>query len=157
MTTLPATVHLDGHDFTARPLGTAPDGSRLPTGSSASCSCGWEGDIEHALGTGPFPLQEADAAAEREWQREHVTHLHHSTATTSEADAMRAVVTALRAMIDADRPLAALDLIRIGGGEFSPLAREAALRATYLDNSWTDIGKALGISRQAAWERYGKR
>ncbi|CAM5631975.1 hypothetical protein GCM10010329_22410 [Streptomyces spiroverticillatus] len=157
MSTSLTDAHLDGHDFTARPLGVAPDGSKFPTGSAASCSCGWEGDIEHALGRGAFPLQEADEAAAREWQRDHVAALRAATATRAEADAMRAVVAALRTMIDEDRPLAALDLIRIGGGEFSPLAREAALRATYLDNSWTDIGRALGISRQAAWEKYGKR
>ncbi|MEU9057773.1 hypothetical protein AB0D13_02460 [Streptomyces sp. NPDC048430] len=52
--------------------------------------------------------------------------------------------------------MAALAAIRLSGGYFARQARDAALRASFLDHSWSQIGEALGISKQAAWERYGK-
>ncbi|MFI2318433.1 hypothetical protein [Streptomyces sp. CB00072] len=52
--------------------------------------------------------------------------------------------------------MAALAAIRLSGGYFARQARDAALRASYLDHSWSQIGDALGISKQAAWERYGR-
>lgn len=52
--------------------------------------------------------------------------------------------------------MAALAAIRLSGGYFARQARYAALRASYLDHSWSQIGDALGISKQVAWERYGK-
>jgi hypothetical protein len=59
-------------------------------------------------------------------------------------------------LIREDKAMAALAAIRLSDGYFARQARDAALRASFLDHFWAQIGDALGISKRAAWERYGK-
>ena len=63
---------------------------------------------------------------------------------------------ALRTTVDDTEPLAALRAAR--GLRESLLEWEAQLARTALANgeTWETIGAALGISRQAAWERLGR-
>ncbi|MFB8087310.1 hypothetical protein [Streptomyces sp. NPDC055992] len=99
---------------------------------------------------------EAEQAAEREWLDEHVADFDGALVPALLADQIRSVGEQLDALIQADKPMAALAAIRLSGGSFASQARDAALRASFLDHSWAQIGEALGISKQAAWERYGK-
>ncbi|MFE6056850.1 hypothetical protein ACFQ6N_39445 [Kitasatospora sp. NPDC056446] len=87
---------------------------------------------------------------------EHILGLADTAVPYALADQIRSVSRQLDALIEADKPMAALAAIRLSGGYFARQARDAALRASFLDNSWAEIGEALGISKQAAWERCGK-
>jgi hypothetical protein len=159
----------DGHRFDSLTVldESDPDGPSA-VGLAASCSCGWRGGAAYPGMEGkggyrggaahPFTDEEGEAeqAAEDEWLTEHVADLADSAVPAALADQIRAVGEQLDALIRADKPMAALAAIRLSDGYFARQARDAALRASFLDHSWSQIGDALGISKQAAWERYGK-
>ncbi|MYW76745.1 hypothetical protein F610DRAFT_06966 [Streptomyces sp. LaPpAH-199] len=163
------THQFDGHRFdTQVVLKDAEDGPEA-VGLAAKCSCGWRGGdgdpgMEGKGGfAGPFchPVSltedgeaEAEQAAEQEWLEDHIAG--GAVVPAALADQIRSVGEQLDAMIEADEPMAVLAAIRLSGGYFARQARDAAMRASYLDHSWSQIGEALGISKQAAWERYGK-
>ncbi|MFE1271307.1 hypothetical protein [Streptomyces sp. NPDC058758] len=165
------TNQFDGHRFDTIPVldqrGPDPHDVEL-VAVAARCSCGWKGStvspgMEGKGGyNGPVAHHltdvdgEAELAAEQEWLEEHIGDIEHTLVPTSLANEIRSVAKQLDALIEADKPMNALAAIRMSGGYFSSQARDAALRASYLDHSWSQIGEALGISKQAAWERYGK-
>ncbi|MDY0816250.1 hypothetical protein [Kitasatospora purpeofusca] len=157
------TSAFDGHAFhTTYVLDESAPEFVFPTGLVAGCSCGWEGDAagDDRKGGG-HPLSstmeedEATEAARAEWLNEHIAEAG-PLVPAALADQIRGVGAQIDALIEADQPMAALAAIRLAGGYYTRQARDAALRASYLDNSWAEIGAALGISKQAAWERYGK-
>ncbi|MGW2055935.1 hypothetical protein ACWCOZ_18815 [Streptomyces sp. NPDC001840] len=165
------TYQFDGHRFDTQPVQAHGEDGPEVVGLAAKCSCGWrgaEGDpgMEGKGGyRGPFchPISlheegegEAEQAAQQEWLDEHIADFGGAVVPATLADQIRSVCEQLDAMIEADEPMAALAAIRLSGGYFARQARDAALRASYLDHSWSQIGDALGISKQAAWERYGK-
>jgi hypothetical protein len=163
------TYQLDGHEFeTATVLEESDPEYPEPVGVAARCSCGWRGaDAPPGMeGKGgyrggashPITLEdgEAERAAEQEWLDEHIAEIADTAVPAALAIEIRSVGAQLDALIEADKPMAALAAIRLSGGYFARQARDAALRASYLDHSWSQIGEALGISKQAAWERYGK-
>jgi hypothetical protein len=88
------------------------------------------------------------------------THL-----TEEEAERIRAAVaTAVSAgredlvealETDPESYLVLLDAARIGAGETTRLLREAVASARNAGHSWEAIGGVLGISRQAAQQRFG--
>ena len=53
-----------------------------------------------------------------------------------------------------DRPLAVISGIAKGTQSMEATLREAVALARDQGASWDQIGKALGVSRQAAWERF---
>ncbi|WP_380286498.1 hypothetical protein [Kitasatospora purpeofusca] len=127
------------------------------TGIAAGCQCGWNSDIIHPyLDASGEAADQAEIDAEKQWETEHIADLADTAVPYALADQIRSVGRQLDALIEADKPMAALAAIRLSGGYFARQARDAALRASFLDNSWAEIGEALGISKQAAWERYGK-
>ncbi|MFE1203050.1 hypothetical protein ACFW5V_15285 [Streptomyces sp. NPDC058762] len=163
------TYQFDGHEFKSLTVLENEDTEHVEAvGVAAGCSCGWVGaDTPPGLeGKGGYRGSvahsftdeegEAERAAEREWLDEHIAEFGGALVTLALADQIRSVGEQLDALIDADEPMAALAAIRLSGGYFARQARDAALRASFLDHSWSQIGEALGISKQAAWERYGK-
>lgn len=140
----------------------------LAFAAGAGAICGWRGGAAYPGMEGkggyrggaahPFTDEEGEAeqAAEDEWLTKHVADLADSAVPAALADQIRAVGEQLDTLIRADKPMAALAAIRLSDGYFARQARDAALRASFLDHSWSQIGDALGISKQAAWERYGK-
>ncbi|WP_033322339.1 hypothetical protein [Streptomyces yerevanensis] len=163
------TYEFDGHQFNALTVLDESDPEFIvPVGVAAGCSCGWRGPdaLPGMDGKGGYrggdshPLTdeegEAEQAAEAEWRDEHVAEFADSAVPAALADQIRDVGKQLDALILADKPMAALAAIRLSDGNFARQARDAALRASFLDHSWSQIGEALGISKQAAWERYGK-
>jgi hypothetical protein len=161
----------DGHRFDTRHVLTGGEDGPELVGLAASCSCGWRGaDGDPGMegksgwrGASCHPISlteegesEAEQAAEQEWLDEHIAGFGGAVVPAALADQIRAIGEQLDAMIEEDKPMAALAAIRLSGGYFASQARDAALRASYLDHSWSQIGDALGISKQAAWERYGK-
>ncbi|MGQ4432192.1 hypothetical protein [Streptomyces sp. SAS_260] len=155
--TLEAQYDLDGHCFDSRTvLDESDPESPYVIGASSACSCGWTGTAEYRLGVEPDREDYAERSARTEWELEHVSGLMSTTMPGALAHQLRIIAAELDALVEADRPMAALSAIRLSGGLFAEQARSAAQRASYLDHSWSEIGKALGVSKQAAWERYGK-
>jgi hypothetical protein len=54
----------------------------------------------------------------------------------------------------ADRPLDVLAALGASAKQISQWRRDAVVRAREEGHSWAEIGKALGISKQAAWEQF---
>ncbi|MFJ4513366.1 hypothetical protein [Streptomyces sp. NPDC088816] len=155
--TLKAQYDLDGHLFDSRTVLDESDPENpYAVGASSACSCGWTGTTEYRLDIEPGREDYAERSARTEWQLDHVTGLMSTTMPSTLAEQIRGIASELDALVEADRPMAALSAIRLSGGLFAEQARSAAQRASYLDHSWSEIGKALGVSKQAAWERYGK-
>ena len=53
-----------------------------------------------------------------------------------------------------DDPLAYLELIRMAKNSLDESVAEAVHRARAQRLTWEEIGDALGVTRQSAWERY---
>ncbi|MDT0422990.1 hypothetical protein [Streptomyces evansiae] len=166
------TDQFDGHRFNTAPVLREDEDGFDMVGVAAVCSCGWGGaDGDPGMEGKPgvtggscHPVSyahdqsEADAekSAKQEWLEEHIADFEGALVPLALAEQVRSVGKQLDALIEADKPMAALAAIRLSGGYFARQARDAALRASFLDHSWSQIGDALGISKQAAWERYGK-
>ncbi|MYS85443.1 hypothetical protein [Embleya scabrispora] len=161
-----AAYDFDGHRFASEATVDYRDPDAPIEGLVATCSCGWRGGegpqhIERGRPGGsyhlynPYDVGEAEQAAKNEWLDEHITEFG-PLAPAALADQIRSIGEQLDTLIREDQPMAALAAIRLSDGYFARQARDAALRASFLDNSWSEIGEALGISKQAAWERYGK-
>lgn len=73
-----------------------------------------------------------------------------------DAELIDSLDASLKKSIDEDRPLDALRTIRAIGDVVSVRAQEAAAAAAQGAASWTDIGAALGISKQAAHQRLSR-
>jgi len=71
--------------------------------------------------------------------------------TTPEAATVLAAE--LRQLIE-DDPLAALSIITELRATIAEQEREAVMRALE-DHTWREVGKALGVSKQAAFQRFG--
>jgi hypothetical protein len=53
-------------------------------------------------------------------------------------------------------PLAGLHEACRVAAALDKLTRESVQRARAAGHSWTEIGEALGVTKQAAWERYSR-
>jgi hypothetical protein len=53
-------------------------------------------------------------------------------------------------------PLDGLREARRVSAALDKLTRESVARAREAGHSWTQIGEALGVTKQTAWERYGR-
>jgi len=73
--------------------------------------------------------------------------------TEESAAAAKALDAALRQLI-ADDPLTALSMITEHRSEIAQREREAVMRALE-EHTWREVGKALGVSKQAAFQRFG--
>ena len=72
----------------------------------------------------------------------------------STEESAKALDAALRLLI-ADDPLAALSKITDLRLEIAQREREAVMRALE-EHTWREVGGALGVSKQAAFQRFGK-
>ena len=106
-----------------------------------SCDCGWLGD------QGP-------EATERWWR--HALHTAGSEPQTwllVKSDILREQVEQL---IDTT-PEVALKLVAEVNRWSAPLTERAVVAARARGTTWEEIGRTLGVSRQAAHERFGTR
>ncbi|MEE6257719.1 hypothetical protein [Plantactinospora sonchi] len=131
------------------PDGTLSTAAAAPAGTvgyRARCSCGW-------VGTGDYP-----AAEEGRWMATHEWsgHVKPILAATppgwllNRADSLRDNVAELATTW----PLQALGILAEVERWQRPLTERAVLAAREAGLSWAEIGKALGISRQSAHERF---
>ena len=146
-----------GHEGYAAPVlpdGTlAADGRPEFVGYVAACACGW-------TDTRRFPATEAgQRAAEDEWTDKHVRTLilnmdqEMPRALAAKAGVLRNQITALIA----ERPRAALRTLAYIEGWQGALLDQAVAAARADGLSWADVGAALGVTKQAAHERFHDR
>ena len=59
--------------------------------------------------------------------------------------------------VESSDPLRRVQALRVAGGRLDDWLVEAVADARQQGRSWDDIGQALGVSRQAAWELFRDR
>lgn len=125
-----------------------------------ACACGWQG-VPVVL-AGPCPrwddLHEVERAhvdqGRTEWAS-HISRLLRDVPPGKLLDNLDDLLDRVAALVD-DRPLAALVVLRQLTARADGLTRQAATTAREAGTSWEDIGRALGVSRQAAAERFSR-
>ncbi|OKI95120.1 hypothetical protein [Kitasatospora sp. CB01950] len=152
-----------GHRFTAAVDLDETDPEHIDViGVVARCSCGWGSDTVHTSGLDPQAEEDArfedpgERDAEREWRDTHLPSVAATAVPAEAAAAVQTVVDRIRDLTENGKPMAALALIRLTDGGFPAETRAAAQQASFQDYSWTQIGDVLGLSKQTAWERYGR-
>lgn len=146
-----------GHEGYAAPVlpdGTlAGDGRPEFVGYVGACACGWTDTQRFA------PTEAGRKAAEAEWSDKHVRSLIIAMDDDMPRD-LGAKATVLRNQITRlidRRPTAALRTLAYVESWQRALLDQAVAAARAKGQSWTDIGTALGISKQAAHERFRDR
>ncbi|MFJ4781306.1 hypothetical protein [Streptomyces sp. NPDC088762] len=140
------------------------DGRPLAVGVRAGCNCydargrevrQWRGETVHPVDFGDTEGREAGRGPFAEWQ---TLHAHPATAAAvpDEADALLDEARTLLAQLADQRPLAALTVVARLEALAEGAGRAAAGAAQRGGESWTGIGKALGVSKQAAHQRFAR-
>ncbi|MEW9556019.1 hypothetical protein [Nonomuraea sp. NPDC050783] len=145
---------LAGHEGYAAPV--LPDGSTATTstaftrtfvGYQAACSCGWTDRRRHP------PTPEGTKEAEYRWWSAHAAALL-AAAPPSWLVVKSNLLHEQLVGLAADRPLAALTLLAQMETWQRALLDRAVSAARASGASWTEIGDAMGITKQAAHERF---
>jgi hypothetical protein len=139
--------------------GSAADRPRA-VAVKAGCACGWRStamfpiDADDHEATEGFEYNEGPFAA---WQREHIDQLL-GTTVPPEVIELTGRLSVLIAGLTKTRPLAAVEaadqLERVGRSRLQTAVTYAREKPTAA--SWEAIGKALGVSKQAAHQRFAK-
>ncbi len=124
-----------------------------------ACACGWHG-VPIAL-EGPYTrwddLRVVELAhtdqGRAEWESTHLSWVLRDVPPGVLLDDLDALLDRVGTLVD-DRPLAALVLLRQATSRADQLAHQAADIARGAGTTWEDIGQALGVTRQAAAERF---
>ena len=136
------------------PDGTlAADGRPEFVGYVGACACGWT-DVQRFA-----PTEAGRKAAAAEWSDKHVRSLILAQVDEMPRD-LGAKATVLRNQITRlidRRPSAALRTLAYVEAWQRALIDQAVAAARAEGQSWTDIGAALGITKQAAHERFRDR
>ncbi|MFE7752121.1 hypothetical protein [Streptomyces sp. NPDC057428] len=144
------------------------DGRPLAVGVRAGCDCyaadssrvvrTWRGSTVHPVVLGDdeategFDRQNGPYA---EWENTHVA----PAADTAVPGDVTALLTEMRerlAALAGERPLAALTAVAQLEAAAAAASISAAAAAQQRGSSWTDIGKAVGTSKQAAHQRFAR-
>ncbi|MEX5636616.1 hypothetical protein [Parafrankia sp. FMc2] len=122
-----------------------------------ACTCGWRGvPVDLAPAGDLYDLEKVhEDRGHAEW-RVHIDRLLVDVPPGELLDDLDALLDRVGELVDA-RPLAALVLLRQATGRADRLAHQAAGVARAGGTTWEDIGRALGVSRQAAQERFTRR
>lgn len=113
----------------------------------AACSCGWRATTEHP------PTDAGEQAAKRQWNDEHASPIVGRVPPTdllADIDTLRRRLTEL---VD-ERPLAALAALRGVSDWATTQTRRGAGRARDTGSTWREIAEQLGVTAQAAQQRY---
>ena len=155
---------LDDHEgYAARKL---PDGTMTGSWTAetaqftayiAACDCAgpgsswtqWYGPTEHP------PTDEGHEAALDEWERVHAHPLLAETAPAGLDDTVTALLKRL-ALLAQDRPVGVLGTLRRIERATDDVLDDAVRNARAAGKSWSEIGTAMGMSKQAAQQRFGR-
>ncbi|MEU0023539.1 hypothetical protein ABZ173_38580 [Streptomyces rochei] len=159
----PIQVPVTGRDGITSPnsawwLYTGKDGRPLAAGVKAACACGWRAKEVHPI---YFDDHEATEGIEYNdgpywnWAREHIASLLGTAMPTELREALATVAEQVRehAML---RPLVALAAIGQLEKLVGDVAPTAGAGARNDGQTWTAIGRALGTTRQAAYQRFSR-
>ena len=139
--------------------GSAPD-RPLAVGLRAACECGWRGERMRPL---DWNNQEGSEGSDvgltptgpyGDWLA-HIDDLRGTTVPQRVRELVAALSAKLGEMAD-ERPIAALEAIGTLEAVTRHRGRAAAETARERDITWDAIGRALGITRQAAFQRFAK-
>ncbi|MET8864792.1 hypothetical protein ABZW11_17785 [Nonomuraea sp. NPDC004580] len=145
---------LPDHEGFAAPV--LPGGEQAPTspvftktfvGYRASCSCGWSDRRQLP------PTSEGAQDAEHRWWSRHVPPLL-AAAPPKELVIKSDLLCEQIVRLAGDRPLAALSLLSQVESWQRTLLDQAVAGARAAGASWAEVGEAMGISKQAAHERF---
>ncbi|MDP5317409.1 hypothetical protein [Streptomyces poriferorum] len=144
------------------------DGRPLAVGVRAGCDCyaaassrvarTWRGDTVHPVVFGDDEATEGftgPSGPYAEWENTHIAPADSATVpgdVTALLAEMRERLTALAE----ERPLAALTAVAQLEATAAAGGIRAAATAQQRGSSWTDIGKAVGTSKQAAHQRFAR-
>jgi hypothetical protein len=130
----------------------------VAAGVRAGCECGWRSDdvfpvdFDDHEATDGFEFNDGPYAA---WNGAHIEVL---LGTAVPADIEDAAAT-VRKMLDGlavTRPLAALAVASQLVAHAEQRTIDAAVKARRDGRTWEQVGDALGVSRQAAFQRFGR-
>ncbi len=113
----------------------------------AACSCNWRSTTEHP------PTDAGERAAKQEWYTDHAQPLLGRTPPAELLDDIDALRRRLADLVD-QRPLAALAALRRVSDWAAAQTRRGAGRARDNGNTWREIAEQLGVTAQAAQQRY---
>lgn len=134
------------------------EGRPLATAVRAACECGWRSadtfpvDFEDDEATEGWETNSGPFAA---WQTEHIGALLGTAMPTELRDALATVAELVR-KFSAERPLVALAAIGQLENLVGNVAPTAGAGARLDGESWSTIGRALGTTRQAAFQRFSR-
>ncbi|RSS67357.1 hypothetical protein [Streptomyces sp. WAC06128] len=134
------------------------DGRPLAAGVKAGCACGWRSketfpvDFEDHEATEGFEFNEGPFAA---WSYEHIGSLL-GTAMPPELLAALDTVKAYVEQLVTERPLAALTALTRMESLAAAHSPTAGAAARSKGATWDAVGKAVGTTRQAAFQRFRK-
>ncbi|MFF8293640.1 hypothetical protein ACF068_31150 [Streptomyces sp. NPDC016309] len=127
------------------------DGEQAPAAPAlrAICSCGWVGPTVHVIDR-TRTVEQNEKALRDEWSR------HASEAALEPANGVLTELIAMLNRLTVDDPRAALTMAGVLERASRDLQAAAAESARAAGDSWIVVGAALGVSKQAAHERFGK-
>lgn len=73
---------------------------------------------------------------------------------TNREEALTDLIDYARVLLDTSDPAETLRVTGVLHGYVADIERAAVEQARFNGDSWEDIGSWLGMSRQAAWERF---
>ncbi|ROO88193.1 hypothetical protein EDD29_5855 [Actinocorallia herbida] len=136
---------LPGHEGRAAAL--FAEGASAPAGYQAVCSCGWTDRRRYPA------TPEGVEGAEYQWWSRHVPPLL-AAAPPKELVIKSNVLGEQIMKLAGERPVAAVALLARMERWQRVLLDQAVDRARESGASWSEVGDAMGISKQAAHERF---
>lgn len=139
-------------------LYTGEDGRPLATAVRAACECGWRStdtfpvDFDDEESTEGYEFNEGPFAA---WSYGHIASLLGTAMPRELTEALDTVGRLVRQLAD-ERPIVALTAIGRLEKVIAEYAPTAGATARTKGEAWSSIGRALGTTRQAAYQRFAR-
>ena len=134
------------------------DGRPLAAGVKAACACGWRAKEIHPVYFDDHEMTdgfEYNDGPYWNWAREHIAPLLGTAMPPELSDALDTVAMLVGQLAD-ERPLAVLTAIGRMEKLVAHCAPTAGAAARTKGETWSAVGKALGTSRQAAYQRFSR-
>ncbi|MEH0549234.1 hypothetical protein QA802_41220 [Streptomyces sp. B21-105] len=134
------------------------DGRPLAAGVKAACACGWRAKEIHPVYFDDHEMTdgfEYNDGPYWNWAREHIASLLGTAMPPELSDALDTVAEHVK-QLAVERPLVVLATVARMEALVAAYAPTAGATARAKDVTWDRIGKVLGTTRQAAYQRFRK-